>query len=57
MRRRFVLLVLALCAAGCATVPPSGGDLHAESIAPREESTFEGEGSLIDQPGDYFRAE
>jgi predicted small secreted protein len=57
MRRLVVLLLLALCAAGCATVAPSGGDVDAEGIAPCDQAAFEGECSLIDQPGDYYRGE
>jgi len=57
MRRHLVLLLLALCAAGCATVPPSGGDVNAEGTATGDQAAFEGEGSIIDQPGDYYRGE
>ena len=57
MRRVLVLLLLALCAAGCATVPPSGGDVDAEGIATGDQAAFEGEGSIIEQPGDYYRGE
>jgi predicted small secreted protein len=57
MLRHLVLLLLALCTAGCATVPPSGGDVEAEGIAAGDQAAFEGEGSLIDQPGDYYRGE
>lgn len=57
MRKVLVLLLLSLCAAGCATVPASGGDVDAEATAPGGETAFEGEGSIVNEPGDYYRGE
>ena len=55
MRKLLVLVLLALCAAGCATVPPAGGDVDAEATVPGDQAAFDGEGSIIKEPGDYYR--